>query len=79
MSIYDQPVAPYAVQKTLWLKPRGICPAYGRDVALKADNTVHGHARPDYGYKSFVNRNRKTDGTPCPGGGSTTKNLTEEP
>ncbi|MGW9067960.1 hypothetical protein ACWGQT_00710 [Streptomyces yangpuensis] len=78
MSIYDRPVAPYAVQKAQGLKPRGMCPVCGREVGLKADNTVHGHARPDYGRKSFTNRNRKTDGTSCPGGGSTTKNLTEE-
>ncbi|MFD7835649.1 hypothetical protein [Streptomyces sp. NPDC059761] len=79
MSIYDRPVAPYAAQKAQGLKPRGICSACGRDVGLKADNTVHGHARPHHGRKSFADRNRKTHDTSCPGGGETTKNLTQEP
>lgn len=70
MSRYEELIPSYTEQKARGLKPRGRCaePGCGRELALRADNTVSPHKRPD--------RQGHSTGVDCLGGGERSANLT---
>lgn len=70
MSRYEELIPSYIEQKARGLKPRGRCaePGCGRELALRADNTVGPHKWPD--------RQGRSTGADCPGGSERSMNLT---
>lgn len=68
MSQYEELIASYAEQKARGLKPRGRCDECGRELALRADNTVGWHKRSD--------RQGRPDNADCPGSAERSMNLT---
>ncbi|MGA5598347.1 hypothetical protein ACPCSE_29355 [Streptomyces cellulosae] len=69
MSRYEELIPSHAEQKARGLKPRGRCaePGCGRELALRADNTVSPHNwRDRWGYPT---------GALCPGSGERSMNL----
>jgi len=70
VSRYEELIPSYAEQKARGLKPRGRCaePGCGRELALRADNTVSPH--------KWTDRQGYSTGADCPGGGERSMNLT---
>ncbi|MEV7675055.1 hypothetical protein [Streptomyces sp. NPDC088752] len=70
MSRYEELIPSYIEQKARGLKPRGRCAEQGcgRELALRADNTVSPH--------SYPNRQGHPTAAACFGGGERSANLT---
>lgn len=70
MSVYEELIPSFLEQKARGSKPRGRCSTCSRELALRIDDTVGPHNRP--------NRQGRTTPDVCPGGTHRSMNLTTD-
>lgn len=68
MSRYEELIPSHQEQKARGLKPRGRCATCGRELALRVDQAVSPHKRPD--------RQGRPGADDCPGSAERSANLT---